>query len=163
MNLHTHVPHESTTCPIDFGIKRSKVKAMEIDDWKWFPDHYYVIHLRSWGIIHFIPMSRGCTLLIFGVLLLFSSPEPKARVSYCHSAPSVRRKLFTFSTSSPEPLDLFWWNLVGMKYSWSLTSVVVFRADPCRGGSRAGQSRSRWSPSSTNFFRQVGYSNKPNT
>ena len=40
--------------------------------------------------------------------------------------PSVRpssgvRKLFTFSTSSPEPLDGFWWNLVGMKYSWSLT------------------------------------------
>ena len=41
----------------------------------------------------------------------FSSPEPKARVSYCHSAPSVVRpsvrKLFTFSTSSPEPLDEF--------------------------------------------------------
>ena len=55
--------------------------------------------------------------------------------------PSVRpsvRKLFTFSTSSPEPLDGFWWNLVGMKYSWSLTSVVVFRPDPPRGGSRAG-------------------------
>ena len=82
---------------------------------------------------------------------LFSSPEPKALVSYCHSAPSVVRpsvrrpsvrpsvrKLFTFSTSSPEPLDGFWWNLVGMKYSWSLTSVVVFRPDPPRGGSRAG-------------------------
>ena len=56
--------------------------------------------------------------------------------------PSVRpsgvRKLFTFSTSSPEPLDGFWWNLVGMKYSWSLTSVVVFRPDPLRGGSWAG-------------------------
>ena len=52
---------------------------------------------------------------------VFSSPEPKARVSYCHSAPSVVRpsvrrrrrrpssvrKLFTFSTSSPEPLDGF--------------------------------------------------------
>ena len=79
--------------------------------------------------------------------LLFSSPEPKARVNYCHSAPSVRpsvrrpsvrRKLFIFSTSSPEPLDGFWWNLVGIKYSWSLTSVVVFRPDPPRGGSRAG-------------------------
>ena len=84
---------------------------------------------------------------------IFSSPEPKARVSYCHSAPSVVRpsvrpssvvrrpsvrKLFTFSTSSPEPLDGFWWNLVGMKYSWSLTSVVVFQPDPPRGGSRAG-------------------------
>ena len=82
--------------------------------------------------------------------VLFSSPEPKARVSYCHSAPSVVRpsvrlsvrrpsvrKLFTFSTSSPELLDGFWWNLVCMKYSWSLTSVVVFRPDPPRGGSRA--------------------------
>ena len=92
----------------------------------------------------------------------FSSPEPKARVSYCHSAPSVVRpsvrpsvcpsyvrrpsvvrpssvrKLFTFSTSSPEPLAGFWLNLVGMKYSWSLTSVVVFRPDPRRGGSRVG-------------------------
>ena len=93
----------------------------------------------------------------FSILPLFSSPEPKARVSYCHSAPSVVRpsvrrrpsvvvrpssvwrKLFTFSTSSPEPLDGFWWNLVCMKYSWSLTSVVVFRPDPPRGGSRAGQ------------------------
>ena len=56
---------------------------------------------------------------------------------------SVRRlssvRLFTFSTSSPEPLDGFWWNLVWMKYSRSLTSVVVFRPDPSRGGSRAGQ------------------------
>ena len=29
-------------------------------------------------------------------------------------------------------------NLVGMKCSWSLTSVVVFWTDPSRGGSRAG-------------------------
>ena len=79
---------------------------------------------------------------------LLSSPESKARVSYCHSAlyvrpsdrlsSSVRRKLFTFSTSSPEPLGGFWWNLVGIKYTWSLTSVIVFRPDPPRGGSRAG-------------------------
>ena len=48
-------------------------------------------------------------------------------------------RLFTFSTSSPEPLDGFWWNLVWMKYLRSLKSVVVFRPDPSRGGSRAGQ------------------------
>ena len=57
--------------------------------------------------------------------------------------PSVVRpssvRLCTFSTSSPEPVDGFWWNLVWMKYSRSLTSVVVFPLDPCRGGSRAGQ------------------------
>ena len=70
--------------------------------------------------------------------------EPKAPVTYCdHALSGVRRlssvRLFTFSTSSPEPLDGFWWNLVWMKYSRSLTSVVVFRPDPSRGGSRAGQ------------------------
>ena len=56
--------------------------------------------------------------------------------SVCHPS-SVR--LFTFSTSSPEPLDGFWWNLVWMKYSRSFTSVIVFRPDPSRGRSRAGQ------------------------
>ena len=61
-----------------------------------------------------------------------SSVRPSVR------RPSVWRKLFIFSTSSPETLDGFWWNLVGMKYSWSLTSFVVFRPDPPRGGSRAG-------------------------
>ena len=77
--------------------------------------------------------------------------------------PSVRRKLFTFSTSSPEPLDGFWWNLVGMKYSWSFTSVVVFRPDPPRDGSRRGHNRSRGSPCPRNFFfRPEGYSDKPN-
>ena len=86
------------------------------------------------------PLAVSCLACIF------SSPEPKARVSYCHSAPSsvvVVRKLFTFSTSSPEPLDGFWWNLVGMKYSWSLTSVVVFSARSTQGliqgGAKIGQ------------------------
>ena len=60
-------------------------------------------------------------------------------------------RLFTFSTSSPEPLDGFWWNLVWMKYSRSLTSVVVFSqirpgADPGRG-----KNRSRGVP----FFRKL--------
>ena len=71
---------------------------------------------------------------------------------------SVRQ--FTFSTSSPEPLDGFRWNLVGMKYSWYLTSVVVFWPDPPRGGAKIGH---QGSPSSRNFFfRPEGYSNKPN-
>ena len=50
---------------------------------------------------------------------------------------SVRH--FKFLTFSPEPLDGFSWNLVWMKYSRFLTSVVVFGPDPPRGGSRAGQ------------------------
>ena len=113
----------------------------------------YVALWVSWFFVVFF---------FFGLFVwFFSSPEPKARVSYCHSAPSVVRpsvrpssssssssvrKLFTFSTSSPKPLDGFWWNLVGMKYSWSLTSVVVFRPDPPLGGSRAGQNRSQGGP-----------------
>ena len=56
--------------------------------------------------------------------------------------PSVWRKLFTFLTSSPELLDGYLWNLVGMKYLWSLPSVVVFGqirpgADPGRGKNRS--------------------------
>ena len=65
-----------------------------------------------------------------------------------------------------EPLNGCLQNLVEMKCSWSLTSVIVFGqirtgADPGRG-----QNRSRGgggSPSSTNFFfRLEGYNNKPN-
>ena len=44
---------------------------------------------------------------------VFSSPERKAQVSYCHSAPSVRPSSVNFhiSTSSPELLDRFWWSI----------------------------------------------------
>ena len=79
-------------------------------------------------------------------------------IAHCPS--SVRRKLFAFWNSSPEPHDGFWWNLIGMKYSWFLTSVVVFLPDPPKGRAKIGH----WGfPSSTNFFfRTEGYSNKPN-
>ena len=84
--------------------------------------------------------------------MIFSSPEPKAPVNYCHNAPSgVRPSGETFHI-----LDFFsrtakWilkklWGL--MKYSWSLTSVAVFpldRADP--GGAKIGQG----SPSSSDL------------
>ena len=238
MKLHTLTPHESRMCPIDFGVKRSRVKVMAHGYLKMVHrnngcrfefvgvgggpvllQQYFqyaficcpymlpllfengfrtitdsVINLWSWNFIHLLPMSQGCALLILGskgqrsrswrmviwkwsteimvadlnllgsvgdlycfsntFSMLFRAQEPKAPVTYCDHAlsgvrpssvrrPSVRRpssvKLFTFSTSSPEPHDGFWWNLVGMKYSWSLTSVVVFRPDPPRGGSRAGQ------------------------
>ena len=106
---------------------------------------------------------------------IFSLPEPKALVSYCHSAPSVVRpsvclsvcpssvrKLFIFSTSSPEPLDGFWWNLVGMKYSWSQQVLLFFgqiRPGRIQGGAKIGH---RGSPSRNFFFRSDGYSDKPN-
>ena len=46
-------------------------------------------------------------------ILIFSSPEPKAQVNYCDGNLSVvchrhrRRKLFTFSSSPPEPVGQF--------------------------------------------------------
>ena len=50
--------------------------------------------------------------------MIFSSPELKAHVSYCHPSSSVVRRVpcavrkqFTFSTSSQEPLDGFQPNL----------------------------------------------------
>ena len=121
-------PHVNTTLP-GYGLDR--INRMQNTTCALST----VLHTKETLLCIYCLILRLCDLF-------FSSPEPKARVSYCHSAPSVRpsvvRKLFTFSTSSPEPLDGFWWNLVGMKYSWSLTSVVVFRPDPPRGGSRAG-------------------------
>ena len=45
----------------------------------------------------------------------------------------------TYSAFSTEPLNGCLRNLVGMKCSWSLTSVVFFRPDPSWGGSMAGQ------------------------
>ena len=45
----------------------------------------------------------------------------------------------------------FLWNLLGMKYLWSLTSVVMFRLDPRRGWSREGQKMARWVP----FFKEL--------
>ena len=115
---------------------------------------------------------------------IFSSPEPKAQVSYCHSASSVRPSVnfhifnFFFRTAwwiliklgkiancaVAEGwlfLDIGWFVLflVAMKYSWSLTSVVFSQirqnADPGRG-----KNRSRGPPSSRIFFRPEGYSNK---
>ena len=81
------------------------------------------------------------------LVYIFRAQEPKAPMTYCDHAlsgvrPSVVRpssiKLFTFSTSSPEPLDGFWWNLVWMKYSRSLTSVVVFSARSVQGRIQGG-------------------------
>ena len=101
--------------------------------------------LKKLNLRHNVLTKRDGAFILHG---FFRAQEPKAPVTYCDHAlsgvrPSVVRpssvKLFTFSTSSPEPLDGFWWNLVWMKYSRSLTSVVVFRPDPSRGGSRAGQ------------------------
>ena len=60
-------------------------------------------------------------------MLFFSSPEPKAQVSFSDQNLSVvcrlcccrcRRKLFTFSSSSPEPLGQFQPNLAQSILGW---------------------------------------------
>ena len=102
--------------------------------------------------------------------LLFSSPEPKAQVSYCHSAPSVGRP----RPSSSVNFHIFnffyrtaWWIL--MKLGRDEVLMVPYKCclffsqirpgvDPGRG-----KNRSRGSPSLRNFFfRPEGYSNKLN-
>ena len=97
---------------------------------------------------------NGAKCLIYINLCTFLAPLSR-RLTWAiviEHRPSVRRRYtFTFSTSSPEPLDGFWWNLVGMKYSWSLTSVVVFRPDPPGADPGRGKNRSRGVP----FFNKL--------
>ena len=88
------------------------------------------------------------------------TPEPYCDHALSRVCPSLD---FTFWTSSPQPLDGFWWNLVGMKYSWSCRSVVVFRPDPSRGGSRAGKiGHGGYPPLRNFFFRPDSHSDKLN-
>ena len=63
----------------------------------------------------------------------FRAQEAKAPVTYCDQALSVvcpSFRLLTFSTSFPEPLDGFLCKFVGVKYSLSLTSVVIYQPNP---------------------------------
>ena len=66
---------------------------------------------------------------------LFSAPELKAQVHYCHHALSVVRLSvcpslpYTFSTSSLKPLNGIQRNLTGSKISTSSTKFVFFRAN----------------------------------
>ena len=66
---------------------------------------YFTCHFNNCPVS--VIKSRRSLVLVFNILhfdfsfsslpsllsrFIFSSPEPKARVSYCHSAPSVRRR-----------------------------------------------------------------------
>ena len=66
MKLHTLTHHESRMRPIDFEVKRSKVKVMAHgylkNGFRTITDS--VINLWSWNFIHLLPMSQGCALLI---------------------------------------------------------------------------------------------------
>ena len=66
MKLHTLTHHESRMRPIDFEVKRSKVKVMAHgyfeNGFRTITDS--VINLWSWNFIHLLTMSQGCALLI---------------------------------------------------------------------------------------------------
>ena len=113
----------------------------------------------------------GSIFPTLNIFLAHLSQRLKWAIVIAHRPSSVRPSVrsssssvnFHILTSSPEPLDGFWWNLVCMKYSWSLTSVV-FSARSTQGwiqdGAKIGH---RGSPSSRNFFfRHEDYSDKPN-
>ena len=111
--------------------------------------------------------------LFAGVMLLFSSPEPKAQVSYCHSAPSVVRRPSVRPSSS---VNFHIFNFFSRTAWWILMKLgrdeVLMVPDKCccfsarsaqgriQGGAKIGHGGS---PSSRIFFfRPEGYSNKPN-
>ena len=102
--------------------------------------------------MHYLSWFRRYVLVLFKFLVWFLGHRSQRLqwpivITRC-PASVVRRpssvvrlssvRLFTFSTSSPEPLDGFWWNLVWMKYSRSLTSVVVFLARSVQGRIQGG-------------------------
>ena len=75
--------------------------------------------------------------LFIALCMTLSSPESKAQVSLYDQILSVVRhfccccrKLFTFSSSSPEPLGWFQPNLVQSIFGWRDTILFKWRARP---------------------------------
>ena len=73
LKLYTLTPHKSKMCPIDFWVKRSKVTVMGhctlkmVSGWKWFLDNNWLCNPPMiMKLIHLLPMSQGCALLISG-------------------------------------------------------------------------------------------------
>ena len=123
-----------------------------------------------------VPLSL-CALAHWGEILyiVFSSPEPKARVSYCHSALSVVRPSVVVLPSVWGKLfhifDFFsrtaWWILMKLGRDEVLMvpyKCCCFSASSAQGRIQGGAKKGHsGSPSSTNFFfRLEGYSIKLN-
>ena len=102
---------------------------------------------------------------------LFSSPEPKARVSFCHSAPSVVRP----SVRRPSSVNFHIFDFFSRTASWILMKlgmheVLMVPYKCCCFSARSPQGRIQGgakighggSPSSRNFLRLEGYSDKLN-
>ena len=116
----------------------------------------------------------------FNIPGIFSSPEPKAQVSYCHSAPSVVRP-FVVVRRRPSvvvrlSVNFYIFNFFSRTARWILMKlgrdeVLMVPYKCCCFSARSTQGRiqggakigHRGSPSSRNFFfRSEGYSDKPN-
>ena len=112
----------------------------------------------QWNLIIFLLTWLGTPI--------FSSPEPKAQVSYCHSAlsvvrPSVNFHIFDFFSRTA------WWILMKL----CRDEVLIFPYKCCCFSTRSAKERIQGgakighggSPSSRIFFfRPEGYSDKPN-
>ena len=64
MKLHMQTPYEARMCPIDFEVKRSKVK---VTMHKLLKNGFrritsFPLHLSSWNFTCRLPMSQGCAL-----------------------------------------------------------------------------------------------------
>ena len=96
--------------------------------------HVILRHIE-FRLVHWNLKKTNLYSLINSLTLLFRAQEPKAPVTYCdHALSGVRLS----SVRSIYIFNFFSRTLVWIKHSRSLTSVVVFRPYPPRGGSRAG-------------------------
>ena len=68
MKLHMQSPHESSMCPMDFGVKRSKVKGhnARITENGFLRITASPLHLSLWNFTCSLPMSRVWTLWTLG-------------------------------------------------------------------------------------------------
>ena len=112
----------------EYGMCRSSKGRLRVlaEIWKILLKFQYVHYPEFGWLLHFSYMR---------ILTCCRAPAPWAErifnvqdaTTTQHEALSVVRpslRLIAFSTSS-EPLDGCYWNLEGMKYSWSITSVIL--------------------------------------
>ena len=125
---------------------------------------------------HVTLRSGSTSTSVCWVSLVFSSPEPKAQVSYCHSAPSVVRPSVRRPSSVRPSVNFHIFNFFSRTAWWILMKlgrdeVLMVPYKCCCFSDRSakgriqggGKNKSRGSPfSRIFFFRPEGYSNKPN-
>ena len=135
-----------------------------------------VIPIYWWNVKEDIIGNQVISLYRIIENTLFSSPEPKARVSYCHSAPSIVRRPSFRPSIRPSSVnfhifDFFsrtaWWILMKLGRDELLMvpyKCCCFSARSPQGRIQGGAKISHMrSTSSRNFFfRPEGYSDKPN-